>query len=247
MLLLLVLACGTTEPAKDDTAATPTGPSPLPANRACVVAADATPDDSGGTATTFEISGLVQEVGEGEPPGGCRDRAEWLGVGVVDWDDTPTRWLRVRTADGADWIAAATNPMVPDPTTLVGTTVTVSYRSVLGEPGQGGTSETQVGMQSESFELWLANAPSLEVLDPWSGIELALGPEEASWRDGCGRHTRHALHATVDGDTAEVGTGGTVGFDGVGVWSGGQETLGEVSCTDVAPGVASVYVYTFGT
>lgn len=234
--MLLFLACA----APDDSGTPPAGLPDLPVSRACLVEEGADPADAAPT-VDVEVAGRVLEVGTGEPPGGCRDRAEWTGAGAVTWDELPTHWLRVIAGDGVPWVVAATNPWIPDPAPLLDAEVELAFRDVLPVPFDGVAAETELELATGGYAFYLGRAATLADLDPWEEVALAVGPVEATWEEDCGHGTVSGLSGTRDGDAAVIATGDSHGFDGVGVWNGGLVTAEAVICSETDYAFASVF------
>lgn len=239
MLLLLIACTGTKE---GDDSATPAGLEPLPTNRACLVPVDAAPEDYTRTSYVIEVFGRVTDLGTGAPPGGCRDREEWVGAATVDWADSDlTQWVEIETADGDHWYAAATNPWVPDPALLDKQEVRVSYRSLFGSPMEGTVTETEMGFEAEGYRFYLGAAGTLDAFEPFDELTLAPGAVETEWDDDCGHHLRRSLDVSDATGTVAVPTGETHGFDGIGVWSGGLVEDVTLTCSETSLAAASVF------
>jgi hypothetical protein len=240
--MLLLLAC-TGAPddtaSGDDTASTDAAPT-LETSRACLVPADADPADYTRTSYAIEVAGRVIEVGSGAPPGGCRDRGEWVGGPALDWSAGTSQWLTIEAADGALWYASATNPWIPDPTPLESTEVVVSYRSLLDY-----SQETELAFTSAELEFYLGTAPDLSALAPPSDVTLTVGAIEREFDDECGHHALRSLVGDRAGDVATIVTDGTHGFDGIGVWSGGiVEDIAYTCPVDTTGAYAAVFEWT---
>ena len=240
MLLLLSIACT----AAGDDSGTTTPAEALPTNRACLVPADALPEDYTRQSYVIEVFGRISAVGTGEPPGGCRDREEWAGGAAVVWDDTETWWVEIYTAEGDTWYGAATNPWIPDPTRLIKEEVRVSYRSLLSSPPDGQSSETEMGFEATDYRFYLGNAGALDALEPFPEIVLSPGDTEAEWDDPCGHRVRRQLDATDTSGTVAIPTGETHAFDEIGVWSGGIVEDVTLTCSETLDTVASVFEWT---
>lgn len=239
MLILTLLACpGPADPAD----ATAVEVAPLPVSRACVVRAGASPDDAELT-EAFEVSGHITDGGTGEPPGGCRDREEWIGNTTVTWDDTPTQWVTLTDAEGVEWVAAATNPWVLEPAEQIGETATIRWRSVVGVPFAGIASETELAFETPGYRFWLGVAGVVEALSPSPAVVLGVGAEERVVDADCGRYARHALTATWDGETASVATDETYGFGDFALWSGGVQTDVELTCSETSYAYVSAFTW----
>ncbi len=242
-MLLILLAC--TGPKTDDSGTVNTADVvPPPVNRACLVPADGVAADYTRQSYVIEVFGRISDVGTGAPPGGCRDRGDWVGAETVTWDDANTWWVEIYTAEGDTWYGAATNPWVPDPTPLIKEEVRVSYRSLLPPDLDLEPPETEMTFEAPGYRFYLGVAGVLDDLEPFPELALAPGATEREWEAPCGDRVQRQLDVTDAGGTVAIPTGETHGFDGVGVWAGGIVEDVTDTCSGVTDARASVFEWT---
>lgn len=214
---------------------------PLPVNRMCLIPSGATASTVGDATYTATASGVITDAGTGEPPGGCRDRGDWLGSSTMDWSGTTTAWLEIEEGDGDVWIAGITHPRMVDASSLVGLDAELDYRSVLGEPFAGIAEEAELSLFVPGFLFWQGTAGSLDALSPtWPDLALTAGAEEYEESGECGIWRVSSLHGDRGSSVADVETASEQSFDGLTLWSGGVVEDVKVTCSETTFAYASV-------
>lgn len=242
-MLLFLLAC---TGAPDDTSGDDTaGSATLPDLAACVLPVAAVVADWSDSVVDGTLSGTVSSAGTGAPPGGCLDRARWMGAGGSDLDLALNVWLVLTTQGGEDWVLSVTSGVFPDPSVLVDQPADLVYHSRLAVPFAGEPAETSVALTTPEFRGWVGIAASVQTLTPVEPLTLGEGAVESTWVDECLDYELRSLTGTDAENTLVASTGETVGFGDTALYSGGVVVASNPRCSETMGGYAGAATWSF--